>query len=1016
MATKTTEELLQELINLQKGSGSSAGSGGGGGGSFDDGGYQKSIDEANKSMTAFNRTTQAYTKTAQASNFVANLFNKSTEKAQKELASLSKAIADQEQALERMRQAGVQVTEAEYERLESDKKLLQSQERMYQSQAAGADIVKGVGSGMMSFAKQMLSIETNYTNTMANLLSQGASGFQMAGAAMEAGVDKMNAANQAYAQIAQQAGQSLSQLGGKFAPAAGLALSVLGSAAAAASDAAASMAKNGIRIMMQEGDKLIKTHQEMTGSGLIFSNGMKGMIDATHGTKLRLEEMSQVVKENKESFLNMGIGLAEATKRVGNVSRIFASTTGSMAKMDKQLLALGFSYQEQAAMAAETMAEMKKNGADPTDKQVAASTASLAQNMALLASLSGEDAKRQKDKVKAENATLAFEIEKSKMSADQRAQLDAAMAQMTEQERQNLRERMVYGSVINKQGAIMEATVPQMKKNGEEFYNQLKNNALTTKSVADVQAAGAEQMKKQVLGNKAMAMADMAGKGDINKAVSGQVDLLNKSNQVTAKAVKDAKQGQKDQMEAAKGPTKKGDPTAALLDAIEVGAEGAKRMQEGVVKRIGDIAVELKKHYDSILKDLETKMPGSNGLMEAINKWFPIVAGALSLAPLLNSLGVFKGLKDALNRISGKKGEPGTGGGFDSIFEDGPDKDGKKPGAKGKTGKLAKVGEFFKKIPKPGMGTMAKVAKGVAGGGLLSLASVPLEMLSEKLKEGGNESAGKGVAVAAKAAEYAGMGAMIGTIIPGLGTAAGAVVGGVVGGAVGAYEQFGDEISAFGNSAMKSAKEGWSSFSSAASDWASKGATMLTDGIGYVKAGLGKFIENIKGILGFVADKVKMLFTSPMKLFELVSDTFVKVKDSVFGVFTGIWDKITSFKMPWSSDKPAATTAPSAAPAASSPAASAPSAPSAPAASKPTAATVKLTPGGVPNKQQLTADEKKAAMETVALNTKYTNDLLVNQYKNMEKLQMQMVQQLAAIASHTGDGAAASKKTAKNTT
>jgi hypothetical protein len=75
-----------------------------------------------------------------------------------------------------------------------------------------------------------------------------------------------------------------------------------------------------------------------------------------------------------------------------------------------------------------------------------------------------------------------------------------------------------------------------------------------------------------------------------------------------------------------------------------------------------------------------------------------------------------------------------------------------------------------------------------------------------------------------------------------------------------------------------------------------------------------------------------------------------------------------------------------------------------------------LTPGGVPNKQQLTADEKKAAMETVALNTKYTNDLLVNQYKNMEKLQMQMVQQLAAIASHTGDGAAASKKTAKNTT
>jgi hypothetical protein len=403
--------------------------------------------------------------------------------------------------------------------------------------------------------------------------------------------------------------------------------------------------------------------------------------------------------------------------------------------------------------------------------------------------------------------------------------------------------------------------------------------------------------------------------------------------------------------------------------------------------------------------------------MEAINKWFPIVAGALSLAPLLNSLGVFKGLKDVMNKLVAKKGEPG--GGFDSIFEDGPDK-GKTSGSKGK-GKLGKIGEFFKKIPKPGAGTMAKVAKGVAGGGLLSLASVPLEMLSEKLKEGGNESAGKGVAVAAKAAEFAGMGAMVGSIIPGLGTAAGAVVGGVIGGAVGAYQQFGDEISAFGNKAMKSAKEGWSSFSAAASNWASKGADMLVEGIGFVKAGLGKFMDSVKGAIGFVADKIKMLFTSPMKLFELVSDTFVKVKDSVFGVFTGIWDKITSFKMPWSSDKPAAapaatTTATTTAPAAAPSTASKSSAPSAPAASKPTAATVKLTPAGIPNKQQLTADEKKAAMETVALNTKYTNDLIVNMTKNMEKLQMQMVQQLATIASHSGDGAAAAKKTAKNTT
>jgi NAD(P)-dependent dehydrogenase (short-subunit alcohol dehydrogenase family) len=134
--------------------------------------------------------------------------------------------------------------------------------------------------------------------------------------------------------------------------------------------------------------------------------------------------------------------------------------------------------------------------------------------MSLLAQLSGEDAKRQKEKVKAENATLAFEMEKAKMSPKQRAELDAAMAQMTEQERQNLRERMVYGTVINKQGAIMEAMTPTMKENGEAYANQLKNNALTVESVAGQQSKNAKKLNDEVMKNgKGIALAADAGKG-----------------------------------------------------------------------------------------------------------------------------------------------------------------------------------------------------------------------------------------------------------------------------------------------------------------------------------------------------------------------------------------------------------------------------------------------------------------------------------------------------------------------
>ena len=75
----------------------------------------------------------------------------------------------------------------------------------------------------------------------------------------------------------------------------------------------------------------------------------------------------------------------------------------------------------------------------------------------------------------------------------------------------------------------------------------------------------------------------------------------------------------------------------------------------------------------------------------------------------------------------------------------------------------------------------------------------------------------------------------------------------------------------------------------------------------------------------------------------------------------------------------------------------------------------KIQPGALPEKKGLTAQEKAAVMETVATNTKYTNDLLINYTKNAEKLQIQMLQKLDLIAGHSSDTAGAAKKTAKNT-
>jgi hypothetical protein len=330
---------------------------------------------------------------------------------------------------------------------------------------------------------------------------------------------------------------------------------------------------------------------------------MQGMVNATDGTKLRLEEMTKVVVDHKEALVSSGLGIGEATSRVGAVAKMFASTTGKFAQMDRQLLALGYSYEEQAGMAAETLGAMRRGagGQNVTNTQVAQTTAEYAKNLALLKSLSDEDVKGKMDQRKKENMELAFELQMAKMSPAQRAQVTSAMSKMSDLEARNLRERMVYGSVINKAGAVMEAQSGGVKSAGEEYYKQLKNNSLSVESVANTQARYGPQIAKDIeRSGKAIGAAAMSGKGDVGDAAKGMADMYRQSQKTTAQAVKEGKEAIDKQTETAAKPTTKGDPTAALLDAIEVGATAAKEMQQKVVGVIGEIAEQLKKHYDGL--------------------------------------------------------------------------------------------------------------------------------------------------------------------------------------------------------------------------------------------------------------------------------------------------------------------------------------------------------------------------------------------------------------------------------
>lgn len=662
------QEILQTLRDIQRGLGSGRGAGATGTSSSSGGGSGKtltdaekaaerltaSLDEARTSFLNLQRSSKDYGAVSKLNNVAHSLFGKTTMEADAHMESLNTAIADQKDVWINAKKAGDTKAASE---AKSNLTALQNQRTHNEQLSKSASAVGGSVSGLIStFAglqNRLIGIEAAYQANMMQMISQGASGFSLFGAAVEANIEKITAAADAQADAAKTAANALGQMGGVVLPIVGMMLNLMADRAKAVAHANEQLAKQGIRILVEEGNKLIKTHMAMTGAGLVFANGMQGMVNATNGTKLRLEEMTKVVVDHKEALVSSGLGIGEATNRVGAVAKMFAGTTGKFANMDRQLLALGYSYEEQAGMAAETLGEMRRGagGQNVTNTQVAQATADYAKNLSLLKSLSDEDVKGKMDQRKKENMELAFELQMAKMSPAQRAELKSAMAKMTDLEARNLRERMVYGTVINKAGAVMEAQSSGVKSAGEDYYRQLKNNSLTVKSVADTQARYGPQIAKDIeRSGKAIGAAAMSGKGDVGDAAKGMADMYRTSQKTTAQAVKEGQEAIDNQMDTAAKPTTKGDPTAALLDAIEIGAKAAKNMQEKVVNVIGEIAEQLKKHYDGLDKAFANRNFTGDGAGADTQSLMNMAILAMIALPIIRGL-LQGGWMAAMNKV-----------------------------------------------------------------------------------------------------------------------------------------------------------------------------------------------------------------------------------------------------------------------------------------------------------------------------------------------------------------------------
>jgi hypothetical protein len=550
------------------------------------------------------------------------------QKTKPEFGSFFKELATGKSSFKSMQSEVDQLTAAakKAKTVDEQNRLLQTRDALQDSESrnrarAEAETVTAAGT------KQMVGIlASGATSAVGGLikgLQAGSSGTQLATGMMTAAVDVAAGSGKALGGVIGGVGGAMSGMGGK-AKLVGMGLTVLGGAIGFASEAAGKLAKFGIEVLSKEVEKTVGAFNTMSASGAIFANGMQGMRDASAGAGLTVDQFSKVVSANSELIGASGLGVAEGAKQIGRVGKELQKSG-----VQTQLLKLGYSFEEQAALTAETMANMRKAGGGKLDdKEVAAQTQKYAENLKLISAITGEDAKKKMAAIQQENAELAFQQKTASMTKEQRAQLNAAMATMTDQERKNFRDRMVFGEVINKEGAIYEATVDGARAKGEAAAKLAEQGNLTAASNSDLNAQYGEQIKSSILSQQALGVAAYSGAESVKGAAAAMAQALDQANTYTTEGVEAAKKNN----EAAAKTTDA--LTNSVIDAEKAAQSMKVKLQEMMDVPIAKFAEVSKQMLEAVANQLKELGLGKGkpGEKEGPSTWDRVkTAGAKAL-------------------------------------------------------------------------------------------------------------------------------------------------------------------------------------------------------------------------------------------------------------------------------------------------------------------------------------------------------------------------------------------------
>lgn len=426
----------------------------------------------------------------------------------------------------------------------SGRALTDQEQKTYQSVRAEVkktqtitNLQTGVELVTSSLQNVAASLVTNTLSTVGQFiknLQSSQSAFAVSGGLMTGVVNTVSGAGTALGGALAGVGTGMLALGGR-AKIAGLALMTFGSIISGVSSGLGKLLKFGIEVLGTEVEQTIEAFRASSSAGALFSDGMTGLRNAANQAGLTVTQFSKVISENSEQLSRAGVGVTEGARIVGRVGEIMRKSGTT-----EQLLKLGYSFEEQASLTAEVMADMRRLGGRASDQELAESVSETARNFRLLSAITGEDARKKTEQMRQQNNILAFQLKVAQASPQQQQALNQAMSSMTDMEARAFRDLVVFGTIRDKEAAIQAAQVEGFRERAQAQADAFRANELTADRVLSIQTQYGQTIGNSIKSQDALAQATMAT-GKFSGVSAGMLQDLYKSGIITKEAFESAK-------------------------------------------------------------------------------------------------------------------------------------------------------------------------------------------------------------------------------------------------------------------------------------------------------------------------------------------------------------------------------------------------------------------------------------------------------------------------------------------